>query len=93
MCQLERIRYRATAMFQQNVPERVIQKVTGHRSLDALRAYEKISVEQHKNVSKLIMTNSDEATSSASCDDKKATGFLGGCSVGTITFNFNSNLQ
>ena len=70
--------------------------MTGHRSLDALRAYEKISVEQHKNVSKLIMTNSDEATSSASCDDKKATGFLGGingCSVGTITFNFNSNLQ
>jgi integrase len=46
----------ATTLFQKNVPERVIQKVTGHRSLDALRSYEKISTAQHEDVSK-IMTN------------------------------------
>ena len=37
----------ATAMFQKNIPERVIQKVTGHRSLHSLRAYERISTSQH----------------------------------------------
>ena len=48
----------ATAMFQNNVPERVvIQSVTGHRSLDSLRAYERISTTQHTEVSKILMSN------------------------------------
>ena len=36
----------ATAMFQNNIPERVIHKVTGHRSLHSLRAYERITASQ-----------------------------------------------
>ena len=33
----------ATAMFQSNVPEKVIQKTTGHQSLEALHTYDQIS--------------------------------------------------
>ena len=33
----------ATCMFQANVPEKIIQKTTGHRSIEALRGYERIS--------------------------------------------------
>lgn len=46
-------------MFQNNVPEGIIQKVTGHtcRSIEALRTYERVSVDQHKAVSKVLMAN------------------------------------
>ena len=88
----------ATALFQNNVPERVIQKVTGHRSLDALRTYEKISTEQHRDVSKVIMTNlqscnkSVDQPGSSDCGQISG-GFMGGingCSIGSITVNFAS---
>ena len=36
----------ATALFQSNVPEQIIQKTTGHRSLDGLRMYERVSTKQ-----------------------------------------------
>ena len=51
----------ATALFQANVPERIIQKTTGHRSLDSLRTYERISSGQEEAVSRVIMAT--EATS------------------------------
>ena len=44
-----------TTLFQKNMSERVIQNITGHRSLEALRTYENFSLEQHRNVSKLLM--------------------------------------
>ena len=47
----------ATAMFQNGVPETIIQKVTGHRSLEALREYERISTNQNVQVSKILMSN------------------------------------
>jgi hypothetical protein len=47
----------ASAMFRANVPEKIIQKTTGHRSLDALRTYEWISKDQYKTVSKVLMGN------------------------------------
>ena len=43
----------ATAMFQSNVPETVIQKTTGHQSLQALLTYERTSAAQHQDVSKI----------------------------------------
>ena len=46
-----------TSMFQANVPEKIIQKTTGHRSVEALRSYERISVNQYKSVSKVLMSN------------------------------------
>ena len=46
----------ASALFQSNVPEKIIQKTTGHCSLDALCMYQKTSVEQHQAVSRLLMS-------------------------------------
>lgn len=44
----------ASAMFQANVPEKIIQSITAH-SVDALRKYERVSTEQHQVVSKVLM--------------------------------------
>ena len=38
----------ATELFQRHAPEHVIQQFTGHRSVTALRQYEKVAVEQQK---------------------------------------------
>ena len=38
----------ATSMFRSNVPEKIIQNVTGNRSLEALRKYEKTSDDQFR---------------------------------------------
>ena len=46
----------ATAMFQGCVPENIIQKTTGHRSVEGLRMYEHVSTEQHQAVSNLMMS-------------------------------------
>ena len=76
----------ATTMFQNSVPERVIQKVTGHRSLEALQEYERVSIDQHKQVSKILMTNVKK-TESVSASVTKV-GFFGGinnCSIQQFT--------
>ena len=39
-----------TAMFRANVPEKIIQKMTGHRSIEALHTYERVSTDQQKAV-------------------------------------------
>ncbi len=49
----------ATSMFESNVPERMIQSYTGHRSLEALRKYERPSHAQHQEVSD-ILTSGDK---------------------------------
>jgi len=48
-----------SAMFRANVPEKIIQKTTGHRSIEALRSYERISEEQHRAVPRVMMTNTE----------------------------------
>ena len=49
---------RATGiMFRNNVPEKIIQKTTGHRSIEALGSYERVSLEQETSVSKVLMSN------------------------------------
>ena len=79
-----------TALFQANVPERIIQKVTGHKSLDALRSYERVSVSQHQEVSKILMTNLTSESVTVKGGDQQICGTLGGihnCTIGNITFN------
>ena len=44
-------------MFQANVPEKIIQKTTGHRSIEALRGYERISQEQRQAVTRVLMSS------------------------------------
>ena len=41
----------ATQMFDMGVPEKIIQERTGHKSLEALRTYERMNDRQHKTVS------------------------------------------
>ena len=41
------------------VSEKIIQKTTGHRSIEALRSYERISEEQHRAVSKVMMMKTE----------------------------------
>ena len=53
----------ATCLFQNHVPERIIQKTTGHRSLESLRTYEKISAEQYQSVSRAMLTNANTDSS------------------------------
>ena len=46
----------ATEMFKRGVPEKIVQERTGHRSLEALRIYERSSAEQHKAASTILST-------------------------------------
>ena len=51
--------YGATKLFQAQVPEKLIQQRTGHRSLDALRQYERTSPSQLLDVSNVMSGTSD----------------------------------
>ena len=86
-----------TAMFQKNIPEHVIQKVTGHRSLGSLRAYEKISTSQHTEVSKVLMNNQTKSTSTSGMKSLAFPDLSGitvnKCSIGQININLNQNAQ
>ena len=44
----------ATTLFDAGLPEKIIQKNTGHRSLEALRKYERVSVEQELEYSRIL---------------------------------------
>ena len=48
----------ATHLFEANVPEKLIKERTGHKNLDALRLYKRISSEQQKSVSNLMCSSS-----------------------------------
>ena len=61
----------ATALFQAEIPERIIQKTTGHHSLKALRSYERISHEQHLEVSKVLMSHGNVSYLGTSVEKKK----------------------
>ncbi len=77
----------ATAMFQNSVPERIIQSVTGHRSVESLRAYERVSTAQHTEVSKIMM-NSHSAECSTSSFSRDLSGItISNCSIGQMIVN------
>ena len=68
----------ASTMFQAEAPEKIIQKTTGHHSLEALRMYDKVCCEQQQAVSSILMSSKPstynskvQATSSTSCSDVK----------------------
>ena len=81
----------ATAMFRKNIPERVIQKVTGHRSLHSLRAYERISTSQHTEVSKVLKNNQTKSTSTSGMKSSTFPDLSGitvnNCSIGQLNQN------
>ena len=47
-------------MFAAGVPERIIQEVTGHRSIEALRSYERTSTEQLGNVAEVLVAKENK---------------------------------
>ena len=49
----------ATTMFQMGLPEKIIQERTGHRSLEALRTYERTNEDQHRAASKVLCASTD----------------------------------
>ena len=61
----------ATRLFESNVPEKLIQERTGHKSVDALRLYERTSVDQQKSVSTLLCVPKKD-TSALLCAPKKS---------------------
>lgn len=63
-----------SSLFDAGVPQRIIQARNGHRSLAALRLYEKVTDKQNLQVSKILSGEKDsfeEGTSSASCSIKQ----------------------
>ena len=53
----------ATHMYEQGVPEKVIQDRTGHRSLEALRVYERTSALQQETASNILSSSSNSTYS------------------------------
>ena len=47
----------ATALFEANIPEKLIQERTGPHSVDALQQYQRSTVQQHQATSKISATN------------------------------------
>ena len=47
-------------MFQAGVPEKIVQERTGHRSLEALRMYERSTTTQHMEVSRVLSAQKDQ---------------------------------
>ena len=92
----------ATSLFQSEIPEKIIQKTTGHRSLEALRKYERTSKEQHQAVSKVMMSAKKVKYNEKLQENQvqtrlveknpldtvqKVFGDLTNCSIGNITVN------
>ena len=50
----------ASVLFQANVPEKIIQERTGHRSVKALRLYERTTGEQHRQVSHILSNQTQQ---------------------------------
>ena len=99
----------ASALFRSGVPETIIQKTTGHRSLKALHQYERDSTVQHEAVSKVLMSStpvpfSEEInhTSSSSSNAVQESGLSGigrlfgtlnNCTIGSVTINMNPTIN
>lgn len=82
----------ATTLFENGVPEKIIKERTGHRSLEALRTYERTTDKQNKEVSNLLAITSKNQKSinvANKSDGSVSYSFenLQGCS---ITINSNS---
>ena len=63
----------ATELFQAKVPERLIQQRTGHRSVEALRVYERTTAGQHENISAILSSSSSIQYSASSVSHTPAT--------------------
>ena len=63
----------ATKLFQSGIDEQLIMARTGHRSLEGVRAYKRVSTDQKQSVSMILnsATNGKQADSTAGLPDVK----------------------
>ena len=80
-----------TALFDAGVPEAVIQKRTGHQSVDALRVYERVTIEQEKSVAEILTPQSPKSTVNTSSDSIHFSGANPGVNM-SIDDNFIDSL-
>ena len=83
------LRSTGTQMFQAEVPEKIIQQRTGHRSLVAMRAYERTTEEQHQAVSSLLAQSAQTSNTSYTnqcLQSKEVVNFQQPLSASLITF-------
>ena len=81
----------ASALFQANVAEKIIQERTGHRSVKALGLYERTTEQQHHQVSSILCNrmqpkqvswqNQQQCTSSMTSPTAPAFGMLQNCTI------------
>ena len=75
----------ATSLYTANVPEKMIQQRTGHRSLKALRIYERTTQDQELAVSKILTSDSEidygETTSKPESEAIASTSSLKECDM------------
>ena len=88
----------ATSLFKANVPEKIIQTTTGHRSIDSLRSYERVSDDQQKIASRILTAHDPNVDFNAELSrvqlqetsskvDSSLSCQLHGCTIGTINVN------
>ena len=62
----------ASELFRSSVPEKIVQERTGHRSIKALRMYERTTQSQHMAVSPILSSDTDMGFEEAHSDVKKS---------------------
>ncbi len=81
----------ATTLFDAGVPEKIIQKTTGHRSTEALRRYERVSEQQEKAVANILTTNETmQFTTNQSSEASSVSTAMGGfhgCTISNVVIN------
>ena len=58
----------ATRLFRSGVDEQIIMNVTGHQSIDGVRAYKRMSAEQYQDVSNILQSSTTKKTKVSSSD-------------------------
>ena len=63
-----------SSLFDAGVPERIIQQRSGHRSLEGLRVYERVTQQQQQEVSKILAGDSKKFNTTESNSEQGKTG-------------------
>ena len=79
----------ATRLFQSGIDEQLIMARTGHRSLEGVRAYKRVSTDQKQSVSRILnsATNGKQADSTAGLPDVKKPKIEVKAGPNTLEFN------
>ena len=77
----------ASELLQAGVPEKIVQERTGHRSVEALRMYERTTTTQHMAVTRILSAHKDENSSSLSKAPTKQSDTSGGVCFSSIFGN------